>query len=130
MDTGVVGEGLAKDRMFRKHLARTFPGPRTRAESLSQKGTNHGQHGEDPFIRGGTGTAERSQTDSLLSGRGERETVTWAAFKQNLLRTQASTINQRGAAGRALATDSPPASPAVTKTKRSLGSGITNKTNR
>lgn len=27
---------------------------------------------EDPFIRGGTGTAERSQTDSLLSGRGER----------------------------------------------------------
>lgn len=66
----------------------------------------------------------------LLFQGEERETVTWAAFKQNLLRTQASTINQSGAAGRALATDSPPASPAVTKTKRSLGSGITNKTNR
>lgn len=56
-----------------------------------------------------------------------------AVFKQNLLRTQVSTINSSAdqpAGDLATSVTVLPASPAVTKTKRSLGSRITNKTNK
>lgn len=55
-----------------------------------------------------------------------------AIFKQNLLRTQVSTINSsvdQLAGDLATTVTVLPAPPAVTKTKRSLGIRITNKTN-
>lgn len=55
-----------------------------------------------------------------------------AIFKQNLLRTQVSTINSsvdQLAGDLATTVTVLPAPPAVTKTKRSLGVRITNKTN-
>ena len=65
--------------------------------------------------------------------RKREETVMLAIFKQNLLRTQVSTINSSAdqpAGDLATRVTVLLAPPAVTKTKRSLGSRITNKTNK
>ena len=66
-------------------------------ESFSQKGekslNNTEKKIERLLERRIQGTTKRCQTDSFLSGEGERETVVWAIFRRDLLRTPVSTIN-------------------------------------